>query len=308
MEGINELKAISFFSTSLHTMESIEEVLWDVTKNVIHKLGLVDCVIYEYDEQQNLLVQKAAYGEKNPAGRTIYNQISINPGEGIVGYVAQTMNPELVSDTSKDARYIIDDQKRYSEICVPIIVGDKLFGVIDCEHPAKGFFTELHLYLFNIIATLCAQRIKELRAFKKKTFSKENTYYVKLEELMREKKVYRNPHLSLASAADMLGISASYLSSMVNAIRQESFIDFINGYRVKEAKTNLRSQHYKRYTILSIGLEAGFNSKSTFYKAFKKCTGMSPSSYREHYHFSILSELNFSDFHNLNTLRQLHRE
>ncbi|MEO1097693.1 MAG: hypothetical protein AAFX57_08060 [Bacteroidota bacterium] len=73
MEGINELKAISFFSTSLHTMESVEEVLWDVTKNVIHKLGLVDCVIYEYDEQQNLLVQKAAYGEKNPAGRTIYN-------------------------------------------------------------------------------------------------------------------------------------------------------------------------------------------------------------------------------------------
>ena len=297
MESINELRAISFFSTSLYNKESVEEVLWDITKNVIHQLGLVDCVIYEYDEKQDLLLQKAAYGQKNPVGKTIYNQITIKPGEGIVGSVAQAMQPELVSDTSEDGRYIVDDEVRYSELCVPIVVNNKLFGVIDCEHPVKGFFTEEHLYLFTIIATLCAQRIKELNGDKKKLFTRENRYYIKLEELMHGQKVFRNPHLSLVSVAEMLGISASYLSSLVNAIRQESFIDYVNGYRVEEVKTNLRSLYYKRYTILSVGLEAGFNSKSTFYTAFKKYTGVSPSDYRgkDPFKVRILSELNISD-------------
>ncbi len=297
MESINELRAISFFSTSLYNKESVEEVLWDITKNVIHQLGLVDCVIYEYDEKQNLLLQKAAYGQKNPAGKTIYNQITIKPGEGIVGSVAQTMKPELVSDTSEDGRYIVDDEVRYSELCVPIVVNNKLFGVIDCEHPVKGFFTEEHLHLFAIIATLCAQRIKELNSDKKRLFTRENRYYLKLEELMHEQKVFRNPHLSLVSVAEMLGISAPYLSSLVNAIRQESFIDYVNGYRVEEVKTNLRSLNYKRYTILSVGLEAGFNSKSTFYTSFKKYTGVSPSDYRgkDPFKVRILSELNISD-------------
>lgn len=297
MESINELRAISFFSTSLYNKESVEEILWEITKNVIHQLGLVDCVIYEYDEQQELLLQKAAYGQKNPAGKTIYNQITIKPGEGITGYVARTMKPELVSDTSKDRRYIVDDEVRYSEVCVPIVINNKLFGVIDCEHPSKDFFTEQHLHLFTIIASLCAQRIKELKSDKKKSFTKENHYYIRLEGLMQEEKIYRNPHLSLVSAAEMLGISASYLSSMVNAIRHESFIDYINGYRVEEVKTNLRSHNYKRYNILSIGLEAGFNSKSTFYTAFKKYTGVSPSSYRKQDPFEdrILAELNLSN-------------
>jgi len=46
---LDEIKAISFFSTSLSTKESVEEVLWDITKNVIHQLGFVDCVIYTFD-------------------------------------------------------------------------------------------------------------------------------------------------------------------------------------------------------------------------------------------------------------------
>ena len=279
--GLNEIKALSFFSTSLDTKESVEEVLWAITKNVVHQLGFVDCVIYEFNHKKGLLMQRAAYGQKNPAATTIYNQISIPIGHGIVGNVAKNRKVELVNDTSKDPRYIVDDEKRLSEICVPIIVDEKLFGVIDSEHPKRDFYSEKHLHLLTIIAALCAQKIKELSHPVKKTFTSSNSHFKKLEYLIHIEKVYRNPDLSLSSTAEMLGISACYLSSMVNAIIKRSFIDYINGYRVADVKRNLHSEEYEHYTIVSVGLEAGFNSKSAFYNAFKKNTGITPTLFKK---------------------------
>jgi len=280
MYSLKELKAISFFSTSLYTKESIEEILWDITKNVIHQLGFVDCVIYEFDYKKELLFQRAAYGQKNPIDNIIYNRINIKLGEGIVGYVAESKQTELIDDTSADSRYIIDDENRLSELCVPILINGKLYGIIDSEHPNKNFFTEKHLHLLTIIATLCAQRIKELRSQAKRPLTRANTYFKKLEQLIRLKKIYRDPNLSLTSTAELLGISTCYLSKMVNSIINLSFIDYINKYRVADVKQNLNSYKYHHYTILSVGLEAGFNSKSTFYSAFKKHTGMTPSEYK----------------------------
>lgn len=281
MNYLNEIKAISYFSSSLSKMSSIDEVLWDITKNVIHKLGFVDCVIYEHDSNKNILIQRAAYGQKNPQDTIIYNQIVIKDYSGIVGGVAKSKIAEIVSDTSKDSRYIIDDLKRSSELCVPILINGKLFGVIDSEHPEKNFFTENHLHLLTIIAALCAQRIKELNNQSKKILSASNKYFKKLEELMKFKKLYRNPNLNLALAANQLGISACYLSNIINSVLEISFTDYINNYRIKDIKNYLHSQHYVHYSILSLGLEAGFNSKSTFYNSFKKYVGMSPSEYRD---------------------------
>ncbi len=279
--GLEEIKAISYFSTSLHDKGSVGEVLWAITKNVVHQLGFVDCVIYEFDNEKALLLQRAAYGHKNPSDTTIHNRISIPLGDGIVGSVAKNRKPEFIGDTSKDSRYIVDDENRLSEICVPIILGRKLFGVIDSEHPRKHFYTETHLHLLTIIAALCAQKIKELGNPSKKQYTRNNSYFKKLEYLMQIEKIYRNSNLSLSSTAEILGISACYLSSMVNAIIKRSFIDYINGYRLTDVKQNLHSEEFEQYTIVSVGLEAGFNSKSAFYTAFKKHTGITPSRFRE---------------------------
>ncbi len=281
VHGLDEIKAISYFSTSLHDKGSVKEVLWAITKNVVHQLGFVDCVIYKFDSENELLLQQAAYGRKNPSDTIIKNRISIPLGNGIVGSVAKNRKPEVIGDTSKDTRYIIDDENRLSEICVPIIVGGKLFGVIDSEHPRKHFYTETHLHLLTIIAALCAQKIKELGNPSKKQYTRNNSYFKKLEYLIQSKKIYSDPNLSLGSTAQMLGISACYLSSMVNAIVNRSFIDYINEYRVTDVKRNLRLEEFEQYTIVSVGLEAGFNSKSAFYSAFKKHTGITPTKFRE---------------------------
>nr|WP_297784507.1 histidine kinase [uncultured Allomuricauda sp.] len=153
-----------YFSKSLMGKENEEDILWDVAKNCISKLGFVDCVIYLVDENENLLVQKAAYGPKSPKDQTIYNPVEITIGQGITGSVAKTRKPELISDTSQDSRYIVDDDIRLSEICVPIMHEDKLYGVIDCEHPEKSFFSERHLKMLSAIASVCAIKIKSVRA------------------------------------------------------------------------------------------------------------------------------------------------
>lgn len=277
---LDDIKAISFFSTSLYQKDSVEEVLWAITKNVIHQLGFVDCVIYVLDKEKGILHQKAAYGQKNPFENIIYNCIEISLGEGIVGDVALSKQAEIIPNTTQDKRYIIDDEARCSEICIPILMDDTLFGIIDSEHPEPNFFTEKHLHLLTIVAALCSQRIREIQTKTRKPFSRANQYFKKLEALMRLSKIYRNPCLTLSSTAENLGISASYLSSMINTLLNKSFIDFINEYRVEDVKKHLHSEEFAHYTIVSLGLEAGFNSKSTFYSAFKKHTGFTPMAYK----------------------------
>ena len=144
-------------------MEKEEDILWDVAKNCISKLGFVDCVIYLVEPDQKMLIQKAAYGPKSPKDQTLYNPVKIAVGEGITGSVAITGLPELILDTTQDSRYIVDDGFRHSEICVPIKYENEIYGVIDCEHPEKGFFTDRHLRMLSAIASICAIKIRSVR-------------------------------------------------------------------------------------------------------------------------------------------------
>ena len=275
----DSLRAVSYFSTTLQSKISIDEVLWEITKNIIYRLGFSDCVIYLYDSERKVLIQKAAFGLKNPMANVIYNQLEIPLGTGIVGHVAKTKKPLIVHDTQNDSRYIIDDEERRSEISVPILIGDTLFGVIDSEHSDPGFFTEAHLHLLTIIASLCGQRIKDLRMNVKTQLTKDNEYYHELIRLFEEEKIYRDPNLSLECLAEKMGISAGYLSRLINDTTNASFSQFTNSYRVKETQKKLVSEEYSHYNILSIGLESGFNSKASFNRNFKEIAGMPPQDY-----------------------------
>ena len=152
-------KAISYFANSMHGKNKVEDLLWDITHNVITRTNLVDCVVYLLDEKRNMLVQKAAYGDKNPAEYEIVNRMEIPVGQGIVGNVALTGKAERVPDTSADPRYIADDSSRLSELAVPILYEGKVIGVIDSEHPKKNFFTRDHLRLLQTIASISGTKI-----------------------------------------------------------------------------------------------------------------------------------------------------
>jgi signal transduction histidine kinase len=152
-------QTINYFATSLLERYTEEDILWDLAKNCISQLGFEDCVIYLVDKDRNVLVQRAALGPKNPVGRVIANPLVIPVGKGIVGSVAVTGVPELIEDTSLDGRYIVDDERRFSEITVPICANGKVIGIIDSEHVRKNFFTQNHLKMLTAIASLCANKL-----------------------------------------------------------------------------------------------------------------------------------------------------
>ena len=100
----------------------------------------------------------------------------------------------------------------------------------------------------------------------------------KLRAAMEVDHLHRDPNLSLWALARHTGGSPNYISQTLNEIIGESFFDFVNGYRVAEAMKLLATTDQ---TVLSITYDVGFNARSSFYNAFKRVTGQTPSQYRK---------------------------
>ncbi|HEY0041889.1 MAG TPA: helix-turn-helix domain-containing protein [Flavisolibacter sp.] len=92
-------------------------------------------------------------------------------------------------------------------------------------------------------------------------------------------KAYANPELTLTDLAKTLQTNNSFLSRVINSGFGQNFNDFINYYRVEEVKQKLTSAVAEQVTIMSIAYDAGFNSKATFNRAFKKFTGKNPKDF-----------------------------
>lgn len=103
----------------------------------------------------------------------------------------------------------------------------------------------------------------------------------KIENIIKTNKLFLNPHLSLRKIAKKVNLSTGYISQLINKHSKLNFNDYVNTLRVEEAKKLLADNNFKNYTIHAIGLETGFNSKSSFYTAFKKHTQMTPTEYKK---------------------------
>jgi AraC-like DNA-binding protein len=98
----------------------------------------------------------------------------------------------------------------------------------------------------------------------------------KLTQVMETERLFLDPELNLSDLAKHLNTNVSILSAVVNTAFGKNFNDYVNEYRVSEVKKLLDDPQVQHLSLLGIGLECGFNSKSTFNRAFKKATGLSP--------------------------------
>ena len=103
----------------------------------------------------------------------------------------------------------------------------------------------------------------------------------RLDELMKVEKPYLDSYLTISKLAQMMDVHPKYLSQVINEKQQLSFFNYINTFRVEEVKARLANEAYQHFTILSIAMDAGFNTKSAFNQTFKKMTGLTPSAYKK---------------------------
>lgn len=156
------LDIINQFALGLLGKSTTKEILWSVIDNVVSKLDFYDCAIYLLDENKENLIQVAsqAYKNKDPVQS---NATVIKMGTGIVGNAAVNKKPKITNDTTLDPDYIPDDAWRNSEITIPIIHENELIGIIDSEHPEKGFFQPIHLNILTTIASMVAIKVVQAR-------------------------------------------------------------------------------------------------------------------------------------------------
>ncbi|WP_298505023.1 helix-turn-helix domain-containing protein [uncultured Maribacter sp.] len=109
----------------------------------------------------------------------------------------------------------------------------------------------------------------------------DSAVFSKMVKLIVENKLYLEPYTSLSSVSKLIGKSTQKVSEIINQYAKQNFNDFINCYRVQEAKKMLSDEDKKKYTISSVAFDSGFSSLSSFNSAFKKFEGQTPSSYRK---------------------------
>ena len=108
---------------------------------------------------------------------------------------------------------------------------------------------------------------------------KDLEFVKKLDNLMKEKRPYLNPDLNLSKLAELLEMKSKILSQKINQNYDRNFYDLINFYRVEAFKNYVKSNSSKKFSLLGIAYECGFNSKSTFNLVFKNNTQLTPSQY-----------------------------
>ena len=101
----------------------------------------------------------------------------------------------------------------------------------------------------------------------------------KLENIMHREKAYTNPDLKVADLAAMIGTSAHTLSYLFNQHLNRNYYDYINDYRIAEFKHLIAKDEYSKYTLGALAELCGFSSRASFFRYFKKATGITPNEY-----------------------------
>ncbi len=101
----------------------------------------------------------------------------------------------------------------------------------------------------------------------------------RLEVLVEKNHIYLNNTLTLVELSNQLNTTTNNLSWLLNNVYKNNFYDYINQYRIAAFVSKIKNHEHKDKTLFSLCLEVGFNSKSTFNKAFKEVLNETPSSY-----------------------------
>jgi AraC-like DNA-binding protein len=196
---------------------------------------------------------------------------------------------------NKSNSYLVSWFLIYMSSQLLLVVGvliDNITGLKLFEDPYRFAITMITFFHFSVVLGLLFIPNLFYGMVKTEKEPKEKYRSSKLSETEKDKiinllkdfikwddKPYLNEKISLTEVSKLLKVSPQHLSQVINEKTNHNFNDFINSFRIEEAKNILISTSYSKLTIDAIAQKAGFNSKSVFYTAFKKHTGITPKEF-----------------------------
>jgi PAS domain S-box-containing protein len=146
----------------------------------------------------------------------------------------------------------------------------ELINFVAFEVDGNFVVDETHIPLMNLSEKYRSSSLRSIDEIK---------LYDQLKKRLETDKLYLNAELSLKVVADLLNTNTKYLSQVVNHQAGLNFQQFVNVYRVEEAKRKIVNDSLSNLTLYGIALQCGFKNKSTFYKVFKETTGVTPKDF-----------------------------
>ena len=144
-------------------------------------------------------------------------------------------------------------------------------------------FYAIRFPVFAVHGDFTDMEEKEVKKYAKSSLKEDDSMNLwnQINQIMVEEKLYSNPEYRLNDLAERVGKSLHHVSQVINEREGISYTDFVNAFRIKEAQKLLVSPEHSSFTILAIAYGVGFNSKTAFYNAFKKQTGLTPTQFKK---------------------------
>ncbi|AQT60390.1 AraC family transcriptional regulator [Cellvibrio sp. PSBB023] len=225
--------------------------VWALVK--ISPLGyIVACVIAEYKLRENL---KALYSDISMSELKLADAV-------LAGFCIHWLWSLLA--------YVLEGQ-------VSAAVSDSL-GIID------NYLTVIlvnALFVFGLVNTRQLLSVNAMPIAKPVQPAKMDHKVAVIEKAMNEDKLYLESNINLERFAEQIGLKPRDISAILKMHYQSNFFEFINRYRVEEAKRLLLSPDFKNETVLEIIYKSGFNSPSAFHRFFKRMVGVTPTEFRQ---------------------------
>jgi signal transduction histidine kinase/putative methionine-R-sulfoxide reductase with GAF domain len=162
-DRMREAAVLHRVSSTLMRTLNLEQLLENILEVLQRSLGYSHCAILLPDEETGELCIKAARGYLQAVGEGLRIKIS---QEGITGWVATNRVPLNVPDVAKDDRYVGGVEGTKSEIAVPMLVGERVMGVLDVQSTEVNAFGEDDLRTLSSVAAQAAIAVERARFFK----------------------------------------------------------------------------------------------------------------------------------------------
>ena len=241
---------------------SYEYMLDRVNKDWCPLLGVSDVSFYNLDSGEYVFrVRRIGYPDSE-------SRLKIVVAGGMLGWIAGGILTVLLAGGA--ALYVrVHKKKNYLNV------------LEEDTHEAAGLLAE-DVVLPELPVTVMEKKVKQLEEkYKTSKVSPEECkrLFKLLETEMQRKKPYKNPALKIADLAELIGTSSHVLSYLFNQYLNKNFYDYINDYRVAEFKQLIVKEEYARYTLSALAEVCGFSSRASFFRHFKKLTGVTPNEY-----------------------------